>query len=159
MDTKQENTIQAGSQLLEGQLNTINAVIAMIIPASEDGQMPGAGELNIVTDIINDNDGSLSQIVDDVDYLNEMSNKHHQKCFDMIGESAREQLIGQLKQSRVGFMQVLANKCAIYYYQHDRVLIALGLEPRSPFPEGNVVPGGDLSLLDPVRQRAPMYRE
>ncbi len=44
------------------------------------------------------------------------------------------------------------------YYRDDRVMRSLGQEPRSPFPKRHVVEQGDWSLLDPVRERAPMWR-
>lgn len=45
------------------------------------------------------------------------------------------------------------------YYRDDRVLTAIGVEPRPPFPKGYEVPQGDWSLLDPVRARGPIYRD
>ena len=45
------------------------------------------------------------------------------------------------------------------YYRDDRVLRALGLEPRAPFPKGHTVEQGDWSLLDPVRARPPFWRD
>ena len=45
------------------------------------------------------------------------------------------------------------------YYRDDRVMISLGQEPRSPFPKGHTVEQGDLSLLDPVRARPPIWRK
>ena len=45
------------------------------------------------------------------------------------------------------------------YYRDDRVLSALGLEPRAPFPKGHALPSGDWSLLDVVRQRPRMWRD
>ena len=39
-----------------------------------------------------------------------------------------------------------------------RVLESLGTPPRPPFPEGYEVDQGDWSLLDPVRNRGPIYR-
>lgn len=44
------------------------------------------------------------------------------------------------------------------YYQDDRVMQSLGMEPRPPFPLGYEVPEGDWSLLDPVRARPPFWR-
>ena len=34
------------------------------------------------------------------------------------------------------------------YYRDDRVMRALGLEPRPPYPKGHVLEQGDWSLLD-----------
>jgi hypothetical protein len=45
------------------------------------------------------------------------------------------------------------------YYRDDRVLEALGLEARAPYPKGHVVEQGDWSLLDRVRERAPLWRD
>ncbi|MDX2167221.1 MAG: hypothetical protein SF182_09165, partial [Deltaproteobacteria bacterium] len=45
------------------------------------------------------------------------------------------------------------------YYQHPIVLQALGLEPRPPHPLGYAMEENDLSLLEPVRQRAKLFRE
>ena len=51
-------------------------------------------------------------------------------------------------------MQVVA-QC---YYEDERVLLALGLESRPPFPKGHEVEQGDFSLLDAVRRGPPRYR-
>ena len=45
------------------------------------------------------------------------------------------------------------------YYRDDRVLVALGLEARAPFPKGYALEQGDWSLLDRVRGRPPLWRD
>jgi hypothetical protein len=45
------------------------------------------------------------------------------------------------------------------YYRDDRVLRALGVEPRPPYPRGRVLEQGDWSLLDAVRSRPRMWRD
>ena len=44
------------------------------------------------------------------------------------------------------------------YYQHPRILDALGIAPRAPHPQGYEMAANDLSLLEPVRRRGNMYR-
>ena len=56
-------------------------------------------------------------------------------------------------------MRTLAQQTVTCYYQNDRVLEAIGVGARPPFPEGYQVPSGDLSLLEPVRGRGRIYRE
>jgi hypothetical protein len=56
-------------------------------------------------------------------------------------------------------LQAIARVVLQCYYRDDRVMRALGQEPRSPFPKGHVVEQGDWSLLDPVKQRAPFWRK
>lgn len=46
----------------------------------------------------------------------------------------------------------------MHYYRDDRVMAALGLEPRPPFPLGHPLEEADPALLDPVRARAPFWR-
>jgi len=45
------------------------------------------------------------------------------------------------------------------YYRDDRVMRALGLEPRPPYPKGRVLEQGDWSLLDAVRGRPRMWSD
>ena len=45
------------------------------------------------------------------------------------------------------------------YYRDDRVMRALGLEPRPPYPKGHVLEQGDWSRLDAVRGRPRMWRD
>lgn len=45
------------------------------------------------------------------------------------------------------------------YYRDDRVLQALGLEARAPFPKGHVLEQGDWSLLSVVQSRPPLWRD
>ena len=45
------------------------------------------------------------------------------------------------------------------YYRDDRVLLALKLEARAPFPKGYDLEQGDWSLLDAVRDRPPLWRD
>ena len=72
----------------------------------------------------------------------------------------RVAVLDQLAASEQAFPPVLVLHTYAGYYQHPRVLEALGLEPRPPHPAGYATIEGDLTLLDAVRQRARrMYRE
>lgn len=45
------------------------------------------------------------------------------------------------------------------YYEDDRVLVAIGSKPGPPFPQGNRIEPGDLSLLAPVVKLERSYRK
>lgn len=45
------------------------------------------------------------------------------------------------------------------YYRDPRVMRALNIDVRPPFPKGYIQEPNDLSLLDPVRARGPIYRK
>jgi len=45
------------------------------------------------------------------------------------------------------------------YYRDDRVMQALGMEARAPFPKGYEVPEGDWSMLEAVQARGKIWRD
>ena len=57
------------------------------------------------------------------------------------------------------FLRNLAMHTVTCYYQDDRVLAAIGLEARPPFPKGYEVVAGDTDLLEPVRRRGSIVRD
>jgi hypothetical protein len=58
-----------------------------------------------------------------------------------------------------GLMSILGPILVQSYYSDSRVIRAVGKESRSPFPNGNKPLTSDWTLLDPVRARAPLFRE
>ena len=58
--------------------------------------------------------------------------------------------------AEAGILQTITAEC---YYRDPRVLRALGLAPRPPFPLGHQVEDSDWSLLDPVKGMRPIWRE
>lgn len=74
-------------------------------------------------------------------------------------EAAMAALEGPISGVAPAVSQALGRVLLQCYYRDDRVVLALGLEARPPFPKGNVLEQGDWSLLDPVRSRAPMWRD
>jgi hypothetical protein len=80
---------------------------------------------------------------------------------DAAARSLTEKLarLQALAQDAPAVFQALLVHAYGAYYTHPRVVEALGLPPRPPFPKGYDVPATDFSLLDPVRRRAKLYRE
>jgi len=155
---EQTPVIHSGRQLSDEQNTILLILMGMIIPASDDGLMPAANELQIDRAIVNDDDVVLAAIVTDMEDLAVSAQQQFNCAFTELGVVLQQQLLDQLRSTNADFLKPLATAIAIYYYQHDRVLMALGQAPRSPSPIGNTVPAGDLSLLEPVRRRAPFYR-
>ena len=56
-------------------------------------------------------------------------------------------------------VQVLSRVLVAAYYRDDRVMLAYGREPRTPFPKGHVLSQGDWALLDVVKQKEPFWRD
>ena len=81
------------------------------------------------------------------------------ESFATLDEAARQTLLEKMRAAEPDFMDRLAQQTVACYYQQDRVMVAIGMEARPPFPLGYQVEAGDLSLLDPVRARGRVYRE
>jgi hypothetical protein len=68
-------------------------------------------------------------------------------------------VLGELSCSPHAFPPMLMLYTFGCYYKHPRVLARYGLEARPPHPKGWEVPPTDLSLLEPVRRRGPIWRK
>ena len=150
----------AGDTLLsEAQQKTLAAVLNLIIAPSDDGRMPGAAEYDI-WGYIHDAASTLAPVVrDELERLDTQARLQQGKPFATLDGAARQTLVEQMRAAEPGFMRDLARQTVACYYQQDRVLAAIGMPPRPPFPLGYEVAEGDLSLLDPVRARGRVYRQ
>lgn len=132
-------------------------VLDAIIPPSADGRMPGAGAVGIATHV----EGVLrtlpdlhAMVVEGLRDLDTQARTQHDRAFADLGEAERAALVAMQ-----GFSYALVPHAYVGYYQQDRVLEAIGMEPRPPHPEGYALPPNDLSLLDPVKARGARYRD
>jgi hypothetical protein len=79
--------------------------------------------------------------------------------FAGLDRDRREALINDYCSSGDASAACLARVVLSAYYRDDRVLLAIGLEARPPFPKGHTLEQGDWSLLDAVRGRPPFWRD
>ena len=79
--------------------------------------------------------------------------------FSGLDRDRREALINDYAKSGGAAAATLGRVVVGAYYRDDRVLLALGLEARAPFPKGYTLEQGDWSLLDAVRHRPPLWRD
>ncbi len=122
-------------------------VAGAIIPADPARDMPGADDPAILDDIL----ASAGRDADDL-----------ARALDILGaEGAQitDASLARFRDDHPALAGVLSLVIAQCYYRDDRVLVAIGMEPRAPFPKGYEVAQGDWSLLDPVRARGPIYRD
>lgn len=142
------------SMLSPAETRDLHRVAGMMIPASEEYGVPGADDPAIFADIVR----SLGRDAVDVRAaLAELA---------ALGDGAFADLDADVAAAVVESFQASGSTTAAKlwrvilqcYYRDDRVLHSLGMEPRPPFPKGHVVEQGDWSLLDPVRNRPPSWR-
>jgi hypothetical protein len=139
----------------ETELRDLRCVAGMMIPASEAYGVPGADDAVIFADIV----ASLGRDVDDVREALALLAAISGGSFADLDEARREAVAASFQARGGPALAVLTRMIVQSYYRDDRVVRSLGLEPRAPFPKGHNLEQGDWSLLEPVRQRAKMWRD
>jgi gluconate 2-dehydrogenase subunit 3-like protein len=132
------------------------SVLDEIIPPRDDGGLPGAGQLGITTyvdDALRKTPELHALIIQGLAELDTLARDGHGEGFAALARRDKVQLLNQW-----GFVLPLTLHTCTGYYQHPRVVAALGLEARAPHPKGYEMEPNDLSLLDAVRRRPKSYR-
>jgi hypothetical protein len=138
------------------------AVLDEIIPPRADGSLPGAGALGLIARIettVRESPDLRPAITQGLAALEEGARAHGVASFPELAREARLEVLNELASSAPAFLPALIFQTYVGYYEHPRVMEALGLEARPPHPKGYEMAPSDLSLLDPVRARPKMYRE
>ena len=145
------NLIGTDQPFSDAQLPVLRALLDTLIPAEQDGQMPGAGDLDPAEFVNNPQSPDFDEIVARVlEWLGPE--------FAGMTAAQQEERVEALSRDLPGeFAGVYMQTLAVYYRQNE-VLRAIGSGEGPPFPRGNEVPEGDLSLLDPVVRADHGYR-
>ena len=154
-----DDIISSDASLNAEQLLTLVTVLDMIIPASDDGRFPSAADMDVLGYIVKTEPELVDTIRLELDRLNAVSKDLHGVAFGDAAIAKRQALLDEVRGDEPQFLRDLALQTVTLYYQDDRVMEAIGLEARPPFPKGYEVVAGDLSLLDPVRARGQVYRD
>ena len=150
---------QSDHTLSSDQLLALTCVLDHVIPASDDGRLPGAGELGLDRYICEHGTESLPIIVQGLAALDQLAEDRGVSGFVNLSADDRVDLLGKVDTSEPAFLPTLIFHTYIGYYQDARVIKGLGLNPGPPFPAGYEVAPTDLSILDSVRKRPKFYRE
>jgi hypothetical protein len=138
------------------EARTLASVLDHVIPPSADGRLPGAGALGIaayVEDALRRVPDLRAMIVDGLAALDAVAREKGTREFAALTPDARLAALNEQ-----GFVLPLTFQAVMGYYQHPRVVEALGLEARAPHPKGYTMAPGDLTLLDVVRGRPKLFR-
>jgi hypothetical protein len=154
-----DKLIQTDHPLNEDQKNTLDTLLKLVIPASEDGKMPSAAEVSFLEYLVDSEPGFIPQLKQCLDAIIDAADPARDTPFSELDGPEQEALVNTLRRSQGELFNLFTNLVLSCYYQHDRVMIGIGLEPRPPFPKGHQVEGGDLSLLGPVKQRGEFWRQ
>lgn len=138
------------------QRRALDCVLDALIPPSADGRLPGAGAAGVGTHVervLHTLPELRAMVVEGLRDLDVQARGQHDRSFVELDAGERAALVAMQ-----GFSYALVPHTYIGYYQHERILEAIGVEPRPPHPKGYPVPENDLTLLAPVRSRDKGWR-
>jgi hypothetical protein len=139
----------------DSRLHMLQDVAGTMIPASADGHISGADDPAILADIVRSIGRDMPLIRTALAEIDKCAGG----AFAALDRERREALINEWSAAGGAAARALGRVVLAAYYRDDRVLRALGHEARAPFPQGHVVEQGDWGLLDPVKRRAPFWRD
>jgi hypothetical protein len=146
-------------KLTDDQRRALAPVLDGFIPQSTDGTLPGAGEIAAELDEALQRMPELhAAIVASLAALDRLAERRGAARFTALSPDQQVEALRELSCTPEAFPPMLMLHTLGAYYAHPRVLEHYGLEARAPHPEGYEVPPNDLSLLEPVRKRGPIYR-
>ncbi|HTO34341.1 MAG TPA: hypothetical protein VL202_24695 [Pararhizobium sp.] len=133
---------------------TLLAVVGHMIPASAEFGLPGADDPAIFREILRSTGRDRAFLEEALGMIDAMAG-------GSLGSLPRDRQVTLLadfraaEPERAAILEAVATRC---YYRDDRVMTAIGIEVRAPFPIGYEVEEGDWSLLEPVRSRGRIWR-
>lgn len=137
----------------------LDQILDALIPPRDELGLPGAGGLG-VGEIVRDRLGeSADAFRPHLDWLAAQASARGASDFGALDLVDRAALLRDLDAELPGFVSALIFHTYGGYYQHPKVVEALGVPPRPPHPEGYPLEEGDLSGLEKVRGRSGLLRE
>jgi hypothetical protein len=157
--TNQTPTLIATDQPFSlAQRALLDRLLDLMIPASADGRLPSAAGLDLYAEAGRLGEPMIVLFGQGLASLDAQSRALHGRGFVDLDDDRAMVLVDDARAGLAPFFGAFVTQSAARYYQHDRVVEALGLEARPPWPQGHQIVEGDWSLLDPVRARKPFYR-
>jgi hypothetical protein len=141
--------------LSAAEIRDLRDIAGTMIPESPEHGVPGADDPAILDDIANSLGRDLTLVREALAAIAAKSGS----AFAGMDRERREALINDYYSTGGTAAASLGRMILGAYYRDDRVLLALKLEARPPFPKGYTLEQGDWSLLDAVRHRPPFWRD
>ena len=135
-----------------------SALLDVLIPARSPS-LPGAGGLGLAAHVAPRLGLGAPGVSAGLTALDARARQNHGGDFAGLAGEVQAELVRQVGAEQPGFVEGLLFPLYSGYYEHPRVVEAMGLESRPPFPKGYPLEAGDLDLLDSVRARSGLYRE
>ena len=139
----------------------LRAVLDEIIPPSVEGSFPGAGELGVgewMEEMLVHQPEFGRVIERGLVSIRHLAESRNPSGFGGLSGSERVALLREVEAAEPAIFGALVMCAYLGYYSDHRITERLGVR-NPPQPDGYDLEPGDLSLLDPVRARAKLWRD
>ena len=143
------------SALTDSELADFQRLAGFMIPASTEFQVPGADDSLIFADIMRSLGRDEGVVWEALAVLSDLAGGGFAQLDEVEAQALAMAFLGRAGPN----IRAMGQAVLQCYYCDDRVFLALGREPRAPFPVGHKLEQGDFSLLDAVRDRPQMWRD
>lgn len=143
------------AELTPAESRDLRRLAGLMVPASAEYGVPGADDAAIFGDVVRSLGRDRNAVREALAMLRDIAGGDLAGLDEPSAAAAAMTLLG--RQGPV--IAALGRAVLQCYYRDDRVLRALGREPRPPYPKGHELEQGDWSLLDAVRGRPRMWRD
>src|ERR1700753_3027403 len=141
--------------LSPAEARDLRRLAGIMIPASQEYGVPGADDGLIFADILASLGRDLGDVRDGLAALSALAAGSFGELDDARAAAAADVFLARSDRLAATLGRVIL-QC---YHRDDRGLGGLGLRAGPPFPHGHTLEQGDWSLLDPVRNRQPLWRK
>lgn len=145
-----DQLIASDSALTTAQREVLNALLDTIIPPGGDREMPSASDVDFLRYV----ESNAADFVPELGAILGQFDAEFVRCPLMV----RYERVKAFSEAAPESFDRLLSEVYACYYQDARVLEAIGVGVGPPFPRGNTVEPGDLSLLDPVSRNKTTWR-
>jgi hypothetical protein len=145
----------------DGNRSLLREVLDEIIPPSDDGSFPGAGELGVgerIEAALADRPEVGRLIQRGLASIRDLAERRSPSGFRGLSRSERVAVLREVEAAEPAIFGALVMQAYFGYYTDGRITDRLGVR-NPPQPDGYDLELGDLSLLDPVRKRPKLWRD
>jgi len=142
------------------QRELLAVVLNYLVPAA--GAFPGAGDLGVGSylDRVVGQSAALKRLfAQGLVQITLTSQAQYAQPFSVLLEGQCEAVLRHVETTAPEFFEALVTHTYSGYYSDPTIVRLLGLEGRPPQPRGYHLEPLDLSLLDNIKQRQPIYRQ
>ena len=147
---EQDRLITSDSALDPARREVLGALLDTIIPPGGDQEKPSAADIDFLRYV----ETNAADFLLELGEILRRFDAEFVRCPLMV----RYERVKAFSEAAPESFDRLLSEVYACYYQDARVLEAIGVGVGPPFPRGNTVEPGDLSLLDPVSKNKTTWR-